>query len=55
MSMPNVFPQSLKGALSGLPMIAITVNVVKVQLADFTAGIELLWSLHYTSPFLMNV
>lgn len=53
--MSDVLPQSFKGALSSLPMIAIRVSVLKVKLADFAAGVELLLSLHYTSPFLINV
>jgi hypothetical protein len=30
MAMPDVFPQSLKGALSRLPMVAVRVGFVKV-------------------------
>lgn len=40
--MPDVLLQSLKGTLPCLSMIAITVSVVKVKLADLAAGIELL-------------
>lgn len=55
MPMSDVLSQSLKSTLSGLPMIAKAVSVLKVKLADLAGGIELFWSPHYTSPFLINV
>jgi hypothetical protein len=54
MTVPNMLPQSIKGALSSLLMALVKVGFVKVSLADFAARIELVGLLHYTSPFLEN-